>query len=74
VASTVGVKRVIIAVSAAIVLLAAGAAAWLAWTPRHVPAGQPSLVTLRADSLSRFRAAFNRAQDRVRILVLLSPT
>jgi len=69
-----GVKRALLVTCAMAVLLVAGAAAWLRWAPRQVPAGQPSLVTLDTDWLPGFRAAFNGSRGEVRVLVLLSPT
>lgn len=56
------------------VLLVAVAGAWLAWSPRRVPEGQPSLTTLDANSLPEFRHAFNDGHGEVRIVALLSPT
>lgn len=53
---------------------ALSAAAWyILGTPR-TPAGQPSLVSLSTANLSEFQAAFNNANDRPRLLLLLSPT
>jgi hypothetical protein len=59
-----------------LVLLAAlaGAFAWYLWGERHVPAGQPPLATLSAASLETLRSEFNSHADKVRIVVLLSPT
>lgn len=67
-------KRAILLACAAAALLLMAVAAWLAWSPRQVPAGQPPLHTLRAHSLPAFRAAFNGGRGEVRILALLSPT
>ena len=67
-------KRAILFACAALVLSCAAVAAWLAWAPRRVPAGQPPLTTLRPETLPAFRAAFDRGQGDVRILALLSPT
>ena len=59
-----------------IALLAAlfGAFAWYLWAERHTPAGQPPLTTLNPVSLDALRGEFNGHADKVRIVVLLSPT
>ena len=67
-------QRALLVASAAAILVVGGAAAWLRWAPRDVPAGQPPLAALGADSLPGFRAAFNGSRGEVRILALLSPT
>ena len=54
-------------------LVAAAAAAWWLYAPRSAPRGQPELIRLAGD-LDPFRQAFDSAGDRVRILVMLSPT
>ena len=61
---------------AIVVLLAAllGAFGWYLWAERHVPAGQPPLATLDSASLQTLRGEFNAHADKVRIVVLLSPT
>jgi hypothetical protein len=38
------------------------------------PAGQAPLSDLTAQSLEAFRTQFNAAKDRIRIILLLSPT
>ena len=48
--------------------------AWYRHAPRHVPKGQPPLADLSKTGLDAFKAAFNEASDRHRLLVLLSPT
>ena len=40
----------------------------------QVPEGQAPLATLDANSLATLRTDFNRNTDRVRVIVLLSPT
>ena len=52
----------------------ASAFAWYLWGERHTPAGQPPLATLSAASLETLRSEFNSHADKVRIVVLLSPT
>ena len=39
-----------------------------------VPAGQPALLSLRAENFDQLRMAFNAAAGDVRVVVLLSPT
>jgi len=59
------------------VVVSAGLAAVLGWVkfaPRRVPSGQVPLVTLDSRSLESVRAAFNRGEEEVRVLALLSPT
>ena len=41
---------------------------------RYVPAGQPGLGELTSNSLDTLKADFNGAADKVRIVLLLSPT
>ena len=50
------------------------AGAWHVLSPRHTPAGQPSLTRLSVDSLERLEQAFNAEKQKTRILVMLSPT
>ena len=59
-----------------VVLLVAIVAAfvWYLRGERRVPAGQPPLAVLSATSLETLRADFNAHADKVRIVVLLSPT
>lgn len=52
----------------------AGAFSWYLFGKRHTPAGQPPLATLDTASLGTLRADFNAHADKVRIVVLLSPT
>jgi hypothetical protein len=51
-----------------------GAFGWYLWAERHVPAGQPPLATLDVASLETLRGEFNAQADKVRIVVLHSPT
>jgi hypothetical protein len=57
-----------------VIVASAAVLAWVRWSPRHVPPGQPPLATLRAESLQAFRDTFNASRGQVRVLVLLSPT
>jgi hypothetical protein len=59
-------------VAAAVVAFAAATLFVIKSGPGSTPPGQPPLVRL-AD-ISRFDVEFNAACDRVRVLVLLSPT
>jgi hypothetical protein len=52
----------------------AAAFVWYLLGERRVPAGQAPLTYLRQTSLDTLRADFNAHADKVRILVLLSPT
>ena len=40
----------------------------------HAPAGQPSLVEMNSSTLSALQAEFNRTSDKLRVILLLSPT
>jgi hypothetical protein len=62
----------LVAVAAIVVCLAVFA--WMRFSPRHVPPGQPPLATIRADSVPAFRDTFNAAEGEVRVLAMLSPT
>lgn len=59
---------------AVIVIAAFGALAWYAWGPSYTPNGQPPLRSLANNDISAFKDSFNDAADRVRIVLLLSPT
>jgi hypothetical protein len=47
---------------------------WYLWGERHTPAGQPPLARLDSATLDALRAEFNVHADKVRIVILLSPT
>ena len=55
-------------------LILAGILAWRVFAPPHSPATQPPLHTLTAEDVPAFRAAFNDAAGKVRMILLLSPT
>jgi hypothetical protein len=40
----------------------------------HAPAGQPSLVEMNGSTLSALQAEFNRTSNKLRVILLLSPT
>jgi hypothetical protein len=50
------------------------ALAWQVWGPARTPSGQPPLTSLASDNLAQFQEAFNKASDRARVILLLSPT
>jgi len=64
-------RKGLIAVAVAMVLLGA-AGYYLAG--HRAPEGQPPLKELNAQSLEQMKEEFNRAADRTRIILLLSPT
>jgi len=66
--------RPIFAVAGIVLVSGALWIGWLMTSPRRVPAGQPALARLDAESLPALRDAFNAHTDAVRLLVLLSPT
>jgi hypothetical protein len=43
-------------------------------TAGHAPPGQPPLVVVDSQTLSTLQAEFNRTADRIRVILLLSPT
>ena len=59
---------------ALLVIVIAAALVWYRFAPRRVPAGQPPLVTLDANSLQSLRADFNRDANQMRLIILLAPT
>jgi hypothetical protein len=58
----------------AVLAVLLGAFAYYLWGERHAPAGQPPFATLDTASLDTLRSDFNAHADKVRIVVLLSPT
>ncbi len=56
---------------AAIVLIVAGR---FYFSGHQVPAGQPPLDDLNIASLDSLKSDFNRYSDRIRVILLLSPT
>lgn len=40
----------------------------------HTPTGQSSLVELNGSTLSELQEEFNRTSDKLRVILLLSPT
>jgi hypothetical protein len=72
--SSRGALRIGLGLAAAVLVAGAVAFGWLRFAPRHVPAGQPALVTLAPGATQALHQAFNAGEDEVRVLVLLSPT
>jgi hypothetical protein len=66
-------RRTLLLVLLALALIGSGFA-WYLWGERRAPAGQQPLATLRAAGLETLRSEFNSHADKVRIVVLLSPT
>ena len=64
-------RTVAVLAAAAIVLLVA---ARFYLSGHQVPAGQPPLGNLSGSSLDGLKDDFNRNSDRVRVILLLSPT
>ena len=62
------------AVLAAVLLVVFLLAGYLAFRPRHTPAGQPPLASINSETLREFQRRFNETADKVRVLLLLSPT
>lgn len=61
----------------AVVLLVAALTAWWFFYlhgPRETPQGQPPLAHLTPETFASIERSFNDASDRVRVLVMLSPT
>jgi hypothetical protein len=56
-----------------IVLLAVGMY-WYYWGSSRAPSGQPPLTSLTTSNLVTFQQVFNDAVDRMRLVLLLSPT
>jgi len=67
-------KRRILIVVFSIVSLGLLAFAYAFLNSHKAPAGQAPLSDLTAQSLETFRAQFNAAKDRTRIILLVSPT
>ena len=65
-------KRAWLSVFAALILAALGV--FYFTRTGHAPPGQPSLVTINDSALAALQMEFNRASDRPRVIVLLSPT
>ena len=47
---------------------------WYFWGSSRTPHGQPPLVSLTPENFSQFTEEFNKAADRPRLVLLLSPT
>jgi hypothetical protein len=40
----------------------------------HAPASQPAILEMNASTVSALQAEFNRTADKLRVILLLSPT
>lgn len=69
-----GARRAALLVVAAAAVAGLAAVGWMKSAPRHVPAGQPPLARIGADSLASFRNTFNARAGEIRIVAMLSPT
>jgi hypothetical protein len=67
---SVKVKYIVLLVVAVLAFLAY----WYYWGSSRTPPGQPLLTSLVPSNLDQFKAAFNDAVDRPRLLLLVSPT
>jgi hypothetical protein len=47
---------------------------WYLWLSKGTPPGQPPLTSLTQNNLDQFKRDFNGAGDKVRLVLLLSPT
>jgi hypothetical protein len=52
----------------------AGVMYWYYWGSSRTPSGQPPLTSLTPSNLGQFQRVFNDAADRIRLVLLLSPT
>lgn len=55
-------------------IVAAFLIVWYLWLSKGTPPGQPPLASLTPDNFENFRREFNSTADRVRLVLLLSPT
>jgi hypothetical protein len=62
-----------IGLAAVVVLLVAGVGVYFL-QGSHAPPGQPSLGEIDNQGLVALQAEFNRTSDKVRVILLLSPT
>lgn len=71
-ASTMTKRLAVIAGTLAVLIVAYVAYVYLG--DRSTPPGQPALVEINPQAFEQFKEEFNRAQGRVRLIALLSPT
>ena len=57
-----------------LLLLVAAGAGYYFLAPARTPAGQPALASLHRSGFESFEQTFDDAADRVRVVVMLSPT
>ncbi len=65
-------KRTLSIVLAAAVMVILGAVYFT--RKGHAPASQPPLVEINGSMLSALQSEFNRTSDKLRVILLLSPT
>ncbi len=66
-------KRPIAFVAVALVVVG-GALAWNLWGPAKSPEGQPALMWLEPSNFAQLQEKFNANANKVRMVLLLSPT
>ncbi len=64
-------RTALLLATAAIILLLA---ARFCFSGHQVPAGQPPLAEMNSESLAILKSDFNQNSDRLRLILLLSPT
>ncbi len=64
-------RTALLLATAAIILLLA---ARFYFSGHQVPAGQPPLAEMNSESLAILKSDFNQNSDRLRLILLLSPT
>ena len=65
-------KRTLTIVLAAVVVVTLGVVYFT--RTGHAPEGQPALVEMNDSTLSALQVEFNRTSDKLRVILLLSPT
>ncbi len=63
-----------VAIVAVVFVVFASYVAWHLWGPSKVPEGQPALVSLAPANFAEFQRQFNDNPNKVRGVLLLSPT
>jgi hypothetical protein len=57
-----------------VIILLAVLMYWYYWGSSRAPSGQPPLTSLTTTNVETFQRVFNDATDRMRLVLLLSPT
>ena len=63
-----------VAIVAVVLVVLASYVAWHLWGPSKVPEGQPALVSLSPANFAELQREFNDNPNKVRVVLLLSPT